>query len=214
MFTGIVEEIGEVRSVQRRRGYQRTDVQARLVLEDLRVGDSVSLNGACHTVVDSDVGGFSVDSVEETLRRTTVSEWAAGTRVNLERSLQVSSRLGGHLVAGHVDGTGRIVERHDSADAAVFHIALPAELCPYVAAKGSIAVDGISLTVVSVAEQSFSLSVIPHTLGATTLGQRRPGHLVNLEVDMVARYLERLASSGRLSAEGSLSSASLKAMGY
>ncbi len=192
MFTGIVEEVGRVRAIQRRTGYQRTTVEAKRVLEDVSVGDSISIDGACHTVVEAERHAFSFESVSETLERTTLGRLETGHRVNLERSLKLSDRLGGHLVAGHVDGMGRVMERRRWADNMTFRIGMPEELSAYLAAKGSIAVDGISLTVVAASARDFTVTVIPHTAEATTIGERRVGDAVNLEVDLVARYLERL----------------------
>ncbi|MDE2887068.1 MAG: riboflavin synthase [Gemmatimonadota bacterium] len=192
MFTGIVEEVGLVRAVQRRTGYQRTTVEATRVLEDVSVGDSISIDGACHTVVEAERHAFSFESVSETLERTTLGRLETGHRVNLERSVKLSDRLGGHLVAGHVDGMGRVMERRRWADNMTFRIVMPEELSAYLAAKGSIAVDGISLTVVAAGARDFTVTVIPHTAEATTIGERRVGDAVNLEVDLVARYLERL----------------------
>ena len=207
MFTGIVEEIGRVRSVQRRTGYQRTDLDARRVLEGIQVGDSLTLDGACHTVVAFDGRGFAVESVEETLQRTTLGRVRVGSRVNLERSVALGGRLGGHLVAGHIDGMGKVLKRQESSDNVLFQIGMPSDLAPYVAQKGSIAVDGISLTVVSVSHREFTVAVIPHTLQVTTLSERGPGDAVNLEVDMVARYLERLLAAGRIPPGGGVTSA-------
>ena len=214
MFTGIIEEVGRVRAIQRRAGYQRTTVDAQRVLADIRVGDSVSLSGACHTVVGFDGGGFAVESVEETLRRTTLSRLRIGGRVNLERALELGGRLGGHLMAGHVDGIGQVLKRTDAPGGALFQIGMPADLAPYVAHKGSIAVDGISLTVASVSARDFTVAVIPHTLQATTLSERRPGDAANLEVDMIARYLERILTFGRKPSAGGLTESALREMGY
>ena len=210
MFTGIVEEVGLVRNVRRRTGYQRTALEASRVPVDVAIGDSISINGACHTVVDVGRQGFSFESIQETLERTTLGRLRAGDRVNLERSLKLSDRLGGHLVAGHVDGVGRVQERRLWEDNVVLRIGMPAELARYVAGKGSIAVDGISLTVVSAGARDFTVAVIPHTMEATTIGERRVGDAVNLEVDMVARYLERL--TGRHAENGE--SAAVPIFGY
>ena len=196
MFTGIVEEVGLVRAIQRRTGYQRTTVEAKRVLEDVSIGDSISIDGVCHTVVEAERRAFSFESVSETLERTTLGRLKTGDRVNLERSLKLSDRLGGHLVAGHVDGTGRVLERRRWADNMMFRIGMQTELAAYLADKGSIAVDGISLTIVSAGVRDFTVTVIPHTMEATTIGERRVGDAVNLEVDLVARYLERL--TGRM----------------
>ncbi len=210
MFTGIVEEVGLVRTIQRRTGYQRTSLEAKRVLADVAISDSISIDGACHTVVEVGRQGFSFESVSETLERTTLGRLKTGDRVNLERSLKLSDRLGGHLVAGHVDGMGRVQERRRWADNVVFRIGMPAELVPFVANKGSIAVDGISLTVVSAGARDFTVTVIPHTMEVTTIGDRRVGDAVNLEVDMVARYLDRLI--GRHASNGELATA--RDMGY
>jgi riboflavin synthase len=212
MFTGIVEEIGTVRSIDRRSGYQRTTIGASTVLEGLKVGDSVSLAGACHTAVDIATSSFTVESVEETLKRTTMGELGVGERLNLERSVRLADRLDGHLVQGHVDGVGRVVIRDESSDHWDFTIEMSTSLSRYVAEKGSIAIDGISLTVVSVGADRFSVTIIPHTMKMTTMGDRRQGDPVNLEVDLVARYLERLVGAGT-EVEG-LTAATLQRMGF
>ena len=212
MFTGIVEEVGIVRSIDRRSAYQRTTIEAITVLEELTIGDSVSLAGACHTVVAITASSFTVESVEETLKRTTMGDLGVGDRLNLERSVRLADRLDGHLVQGHVDGVGRVVIRDDGGDHWDYTIEMPATLSRYVAEKGSIAIDGISLTVVSVNAERFSVTIIPHTMKVTTMGDRRQGDRVNLEVDLVARYLERLVGAGT-DVEG-LTAASLQRMGY
>ena len=191
MFTGIIEETGTVRSVQKRQGYQLTTIDARRVLQDIETGGSISIDGTCHTVVAYDAAGFVVESVEETLQRTTLGRLRPGQAVNLERPLQWGQRLDGHLVAGHIDGVGEVVAREASPDNVLFRIRMPPELSSYVAMKGSIAVDGISLTIVSVAEREFTFAAVPHTLSVTTLGERKPGDPVNLEVDLLSRYVER-----------------------
>lgn len=198
MFTGIIEETGTVRSVQKRRGYQLTTIDARQVLQDIETGGSISIDGTCHTVVAYDAAGFVVESVEETLRRTTLGRLRPGRAVNLERPLQWGQRLDGHLVAGHVDGVGEVVAREASPDNVLFRIRMPAALSPYVAMKGSIAVDGISLTIVSVAGREFTFAAVPHTLSVTTLDEREPGDRVNLEVDLLSRYVERHLAADRI----------------
>ena len=198
MFTGIIEETGIVRSIQKREGYQRTTIDAERVLQDIETGDSISIDGTCHTVVEHDEKGFVVESVEETLRLTTLGRLKPDHRVNLERSFQVGQRIGGHIVAGHVDGIGRVLDRVESPDNVLFRIEMPAELAPYLARKGSVAVDGISLTIASVSDRNFTVTAIPHTLSVTTLSERRPGDPVNLEVDTLARYVERLLNTGRI----------------
>ncbi|MBV8295981.1 MAG: riboflavin synthase [Acidimicrobiia bacterium] len=183
MFTGIVEELGRVDG----RDGGRFTFGATTVLEDLKVGDSVAVNGCCLTVVETGEGWWRADAVDETLRRTNLADLNTGDAVNLERPVRLADRLGGHLVQGHVDGVGRIV-----SPAPDLRIEAPADLLRYVVAKGSITVDGCSLTVVDVFDGGFSVAVIPHTAEVTTLGRKGPGDRVNLEVDLVAKYVERL----------------------
>lgn len=214
MFTGIVEEVGRIQSIGKRSGYQQTSVAAGRVLEGISVGDSICVGGACHTVVSFDSGGFTVGSVEETLRRTTMSLLRNGSRVNLERSLRPMDRLGGHLVAGHVDGIGKVVERKESGDNAVFRVEVPEALSPYIAEKGSVAVDGISLTVASAADRDFTVALIPHTLDVTTMSERRTGDAVNIEVDLIARYVERLLGRGTDWVDGGMTAEGIVGMGF
>ena len=194
MFTGIVEELGSVRRIQRRDGGARFEFQAsHLLLEDARIGDSIAVNGCCLTVVDRGDGSWTADAVAETLRRTCLSELQPGDPVNLERPVRLADRLGGHLVQGHVDAVGRIADRLPGPDgSAVLCVDAPRELLRYMVEKGSIAVDGVSLTIVEVLPEGFSVALIPHTLSVTTLGRKPLGGLVNLEVDLVAKYVERL----------------------
>jgi riboflavin synthase len=183
VFTGIVEEQGRLRS----RDGGRLVFDADVVLRDLRVGDSVAHNGCCLTVVEVLPGGYAVDAVAETLARTNLADLRVGDGVNLERPVQVGDRLGGHLVQGHVDAVGEVV-----TPAPELEVRLPASLARYVVEKGSITVDGCSLTVVKALADSFTVAIIPHTAAVTTLGSRRPGDRVNLEVDIVAKYVEHL----------------------
>jgi riboflavin synthase len=183
MFTGIVEELG---SVQERDGGRFT-FAATIVLEDLKIGDSVAVNGCCLTVVEIGEGWWRADAVDETLQRTNLADLAAGDPVNLERPVRLADRLGGHLVQGHVDAVGEIV-----SPAPDLRIKAPADLLRYVVTKGSITVDGCSLTIVDVFDDGFSVAIIPHTTEVTTLGRKGPGDRVNLEVDLVAKYVERL----------------------
>ena len=183
MFTGIVEELGRLRS----RHGGRFVFEAALVLEDAKVGDSISHNGCCLTVVDIGEGWYAVDAVGETLSRTNLGDLQPGDPVNLERPVRLSDRLGGHIVQGHVDAVGEIVR-----PAPDLEVRLPPDLARYIVEKGSITVDGCSLTVVEAREGSFTVAVIPHTAEVTTLGGKGPGDRVNLEVDMVAKYIERL----------------------
>lgn len=217
MFTGLIEEVGRVRRLERRGQLQRLEVAAELVVTDTRVGDSININGACQTAVEVNGDGFWVESVEETLRRTTLGELRVGEAVNLERAVQPQSRLGGHLVLGHVDGVGQ-VRRFDQGGAEWrLQIVPPPDLARYIAGKGSITIDGISLTVAAVEADSFTVSVIPHTLENTNLTRRRAGGRVNLEVDLLARYLERLLDhrlGGDRGEGASLTLERLRDMGY
>jgi len=193
LFTGIIEEIGTVVDVQKTGDLQRTTVKAPQIVADTEIGDSISISGACQTVVDLNADRFVFESVRETLTRTTLKDLRRGDRVNVERSMQLEGRFGGHLVMGHVDGVGTIVRRIDRREGALFAISLTDQLIRYVASQGSIAVDGISLTVVSASTDHFEVSIIPYTLSHTTLSSKRAGERVNIEVDILARYIERIA---------------------
>jgi riboflavin synthase len=201
MFTGIVEELGRVRAITPVSGGARIEIDAATVLDDATIGASIAVNGCCLTVVELGDGHWAADAVVETLARTNLGSLAAGDPVNLERPVRLADRLGGHLVQGHVDGTGTVRTRVPQTDGSeLFTFTAPGEVLRYVVHKGSITVDGISLTVAAVDDDGFSVAVIPHTLAVTTLGARDPGALVNLEVDLVAKYVERLlVSDGRLS---------------
>ncbi|QFZ22065.1 riboflavin synthase [Saccharothrix syringae] len=193
MFTGIVEELGEVVAVADLPDAARVTIAGPLVTSDAKHGDSIAVNGVCLTVVDVEGGAFTADVMRETLTRSSLAKVAEGDKVNLERAAAVGQRLGGHIVQGHVDGTGTVLAREKAEHWEVVHIGLPPKLARYVVEKGSITVDGVSLTVVSVDEGSFTVSLIPTTLELTTLGRRTPGDHVNLEVDVLAKYVERLA---------------------
>jgi len=195
MFTGIVEERGEIVAVDDLGDSVRLSVRGPLVTTGVRDGDSIAVDGCCLTVVTAHDGVFSADVMRESLRRTSLGRAAPGVVVNLERAVPADGRMGGHLVQGHVDGTGTVRARETSAHWEVVTIELPPELARYVAPKGSIAVDGVSLTIVDVHDgdlPEFTVSLIPTTLVATTLGERSPGDVVNLEVDVIAKYVERL----------------------
>jgi riboflavin synthase len=191
MFTGLVEEVGTVRGLERRGDGGRLSIRARRVLEGTRVGDSIAVDGACLTVVETRSDGFVVDCMAETLTHTTLGEAAAGREVNLERSLSAGGRLGGHLVLGHVDAVAEILSVSRGSQAWVLRVSLPEAVRGCVAPKGSIALDGISLTVVEVEAESFILGVIPHSLRQTTLHTVKTGRRVNLEADVLARYVLR-----------------------
>jgi len=193
MFTGIIEAIGIVRALTPKGGDVRVYVQTgKLDLGDVKLGDSIAVNGICLTAVELPGDGFWADVSRETLARTAFIDLKAGSRVNLEKALTPSSRLGGHLVSGHVDGVGEVISREENARAIQFRIRAPRELARYIALKGSITVDGTSLTVNGLNGAEFELTIVPHTLGETIMADYRSGRQVNLEVDLLARYLERL----------------------
>jgi riboflavin synthase len=193
MFTGIVEELGTIRSITPDGGGARVEIEAKRVLEDATLGASIAVNGCCLTVVALGDDTWSADAVVETLTRTNLGDLTAGDPVNLERPLRLADRVGGHLVQGHVDATGTLRARDTQPDGSVLmRFAAPTDLLAYVVHKGSITVDGVSLTVAAVHGDGFSVAVIPHTLAVTTLGTRRVGERVNLEADLVAKYVERL----------------------
>jgi riboflavin synthase len=207
MFTGIISAIGRVATVTERDGLRRIRIESPFDPAGIAIGASIACSGPCLTVVA--VGGragaswFEVDAAAETLARTTVAHWQVGTRINLERALKVGDELGGHLVTGHIDGTAEIVAHEevtageDAWGATVrFRLSAPRSVARFVAEKGSVALDGVSLTVNEVTGDSFSVLIIPHTLAATTLGERRVGEFLNLEVDLMARYAARLAEAG------------------
>lgn len=198
MFTGIVEERGTVASIEQLTNAARVAIRGSVVLSDVRAGDSIAVNGVCLTVVDLGPDYFTADVMEETLKRSSLDAVSAGSEVNLERAARLDSRLGGHLVQGHVDGTGAVLAIEPDAHWTAMRISLPVDLGRYVVEKGSITVDGVSLTVVAVDDEAFSVSLIPTTLAETTLGSRQVGDRVNLEVDAIAKYVERLMQ-GRLS---------------
>ncbi|GAA4923581.1 riboflavin synthase alpha chain [Actinomycetospora succinea] len=195
MFTGIVEEVGEIVDVVTTEDAARLRVRGPLVTSDARPGDSISVNGVCLTVVDPETGEFGVDVMGETLRRSSLAGATAGTRVNLERAVAAGDRLGGHIVQGHVDGTATVAERVEHEQWTTVRFRVESGLTRYVVEKGSIAVDGVSLTVTEVDDDSFAVGLIPTTLRETTLGERTVGSTVNLEVDVVAKYVERLVGA-------------------
>ncbi len=194
MFTGIVEELGTVAGIEPQADAVRLTITGALVTSDAALGDSIAVNGCCLTVADRDGDRFTADVMAESLAKTSLGALEAGSRVNLERAVTPATRLGGHIVQGHVDGTGSVRSRTPSEHWEIVEIAMPAELGRYLVAKGSITVDGISLTVVEVTDESFTVSLIPETLARTTLGFKQPGDPVNLEVDVIAKYVEKLVA--------------------
>ena len=191
MFTGIVSDVGRVRRVRRGELLDLTIATA-LDTATISLGASLACSGTCLTVVAVEPGAFAVQASVETLTSTTLGEWEEGMAVNLEKSLRLGDELGGHLVLGHVDGVARIVERRPEAESVRFAFEAPEELAPFIASKGSVALDGVSLTVNEVAQIRFGVNIIPHTLACTNFGSLRVGHRVNLEIDLIARYVARL----------------------
>jgi riboflavin synthase len=217
MFTGIVEAVGKIVAKEPRGGDFRLHLATgALDLSEVKLGDSIAVSGACLTVVALTGDGFAADVSRETLERTTLGETAPGSPVNLERALTPSSRLGGHLVSGHVDGLGVVTDLRPDGRSWRLWIQAPAELARYIAGKGSICVDGVSLTVNGVDGARFDLNLVPHTWEVTTLAGYRPGRRVNLEVDLIARYLERLLLGERAAQPGSgpLSEQTLREHGF
>ena len=193
MFTGLISAIGEIASLEPRGGDVRLTINTgNLALGDVHLGDSIACNGACLTAVQLTGHGFVADVSVETLSLTTVGNWKTGSRINLEKAMQASDRFGGHIVSGHVDGIGEVVSLHEDARSWRFRILAPRGLAKYIAHKGSITVDGTSLTINKVGGAEFELNIVPHTMTHTVMSDYRVGTKVNLEVDLVARYLERL----------------------
>ena len=193
MFTGIIQAVGNIASLDQRGGDVRLAINSgKLPMLDVGLGDSIAVSGVCLTVIEKSASGFCADVSGETLRRTMIGSLAVNNAVNLEKALTLETRLGGHLVSGHVDGIGTVTGRKEDSRSVQFTIEAPAELARYIAVKGSICVDGVSLTVNAVDGAAFELNIVPHTLSETTLHEYRAGRRVNLEVDLVARYLERL----------------------
>ncbi|MBQ7237539.1 MAG: riboflavin synthase [Bacteroidales bacterium] len=192
MFTGIIEEIGHVKSLHRGAKSFTLEVEADVVMQGTQVGDSIATNGVCLTVTSLTGHGFTADVMPETVQRTALGELKAGSPVNLERALSLQTRLGGHIVSGHIDGTGRIADRRQDDNALWLTVECDSRLLRYIIEKGSITIQGVSLTVARVDSESFAVSLIPHTQAATTLHAARVGDLVNLENDIIAKYVEKL----------------------
>lgn len=191
MFTGLVEELGVIQGITNGPKSSKLNIKAKIVLKGLKLGDSIAVNGVCLTIVNFTPHFFEAQVMAETLYKTNLKNLKAGDQVNLERAMALGDRIGGHLVSGHVDGVGKIIEKKTHDIAQVFKIQGPVEIIKYLVPKGSIAIDGISLTIVDVNEEEFTVSVIPHTRGLTTLGFKEVGEMVNLEIDMIAKYVER-----------------------
>lgn len=206
MFTGIIQAVGTLAAMEPRGGDMALHIRAGdLDMQTLALGDSIATNGVCLTVIELPGDGYIADVSRETLAHTTLGELKPGSPVNLEKALTLDSHLGGHLVSGHVDGVGRILERRDDGRSVRFRIDAPAELARYIAHKGSICVDGVSLTVNAVYGSQFELNIVPHTIRETTISGYRSGARVNIEVDQIARYLERLLLGGKADGSAGLS---------
>lgn len=204
MFTGIIESVGKIESIQNQGGDARIWIHTgKLDMSDVQLGDSIAANGVCLTAIELKSQAYCADVSGETLSLTTLGDLKVGSAVNLEKALTPTTRLGGHLVSGHVDGVGQVVDRRDDARSVRFIIESPAGLAKYIAMKGSITVDGVSLTVNKVDGSRFELNIVPHTLQETIMNQYQPGSRVNLEVDLIARYLERLLLGDKAAQSGS-----------
>lgn len=197
MFTGIVEELGKVKSLKRTSRESRLVISASEIMSDMHVGDSIAVNGVCLTVVIFSEREFTVDVMNETYMRSSLGNLRIGDEVNLERAMSANGRFGGHIVSGHIDGTARIKACFDDGNAKWYEISAGPELLDGIVMKGSVAIDGISLTVAKVSPSSFSVSVIPHTLDATVLRNKRPGDTVNIETDVIGKYIKQFATGGK-----------------
>ena len=197
MFTGIVEELGKVKSLKRTSRESRLVISASEIMSDMHVGDSIAVNGVCLTVVIFSEREFTVDVMNETYMRSSLGNLRIGDEVNLERAMSANGRFGGHIVSGHIDGTARIKACFDDGNAKWYEISAGPELLDGIVMKGSVAIDGISLTVAKVSPSSFSISVIPHTLDATVLRNKRPGDTVNIETDVIGKYIKQFATGGK-----------------
>ena len=212
MFTGIIEEVGAVRHIRMGSASCVITVGAEKVLTDVHIGDSIAVNGTCLTVCSFDGGSFSADVMPETMRRTNLGTLAPGSPVNLERAMAANGRFGGHIVSGHIDGTGQVRSLRREDNAVWVRIAASPDILRYIVGKGSIAIDGISLTIASVTAQDFAVSVIPHTGEETTLLHKKPGDIVNLECDILAKYVEKLL--GHSTAKGGITPQFLSEHGF
>ncbi|HEX8138803.1 MAG TPA: riboflavin synthase [Pyrinomonadaceae bacterium] len=197
MFTGIIEELGHVRSLEKRGEGARLVIEARTVTADTREGDSISVNGVCLTAIDVRVDSFAADGSRETLQRSTLGRLRSGSFVNLERAVTPTTRLGGHIVQGHVDGRGRFLSAEEHGGSWTLRIGYPRELARYFVFKGSVTVEGISLTIAALSDEYFEIAIIPKTWALTNLSHLRPGDEVNLEADIIAKYVERILSVGQ-----------------
>ncbi len=211
MFTGLIEEIGTIEKIQKHRGTLRFTISVEEVVKDLAIDDSVALNGVCLTVVEFSKSNFQVEAVEETLNKTTFGSLKNGSQINLERSLRFSDRMGGHFVQGHVDAVGEVAAVQRQEGGVLLSIKLPAHLLKYVISEGSIAIDGVSLTIARLKENQITISLIPHTLEKTTLANLKVADKVNIEVDLMGKYVERILTRPN---QSKISEGWLEEMGY
>lgn len=214
MFTGIIEELGTIRNIATAQDGARLQVSAKIVLSDAKLGNSIAVNGVCLTVVEQAADWFAADVSAETLRRTSLKQARIGSRINLERAMSATSRFGGHIVQGHVDGTGELLEAKAVGKSWTVRIGFPSELARYIVEKGSITVDGISLTVAKLGTNWFEIAVIPHTWNVTNLSTLTRGAMVNLEVDIIAKYVERMIGAYAVPSKETLTIETLTQLGY
>jgi riboflavin synthase len=214
MFTGIIEETGTIVAVRLETGSAHLRIRAEKIPADIRIGDSININGVCLTATSFDSRGFTVDVVAETMKVTNLGGLTPGSKVNLERALSLNTRLGGHLVSGHIDGTGEITKLAPAGNSLLVSIKAGAPIMKYIVHKGSVAVDGISLTVAQKQEDQFMVSVIPHTASQTTLSSKKPGDLVNLECDLIGKYIENFLAKENQSEKPGIGMEFLKEHGY
>ncbi len=214
MFTGIIEELGTIRNIATAQDGARLHVSAKIVLTDAKLGNSIAVNGVCLTVVEQAADWFAADVSAETLRRTSLKQARIGSRINLERAMSATSRFGGHIVQGHVDGTGELLEAKAVGKSWTVRIGFPSELARYIVEKGSITVDGISLTVAKLGTNWFEIAVIPHTWNVTNLSTLARGAAVNLEVDIIAKYVERMIGAYAVPSKETLTLETLTELGY
>lgn len=214
MFTGIVEEIGIIERVTPGANSAVLSIKAGTVLEDSKIGDSIAVNGVCLTVTSMSASGFTADVMHETLNRSSLAGLKTGSRVNLERAMQMNGRFGGHIVSGHIDGTGRIISIKRDDNAIWYTIAADSALLRYIVEKGSITIDGISLTVAKVNDSSFAISAIPHTVAVTVLADRHEGDVVNLETDIIGKYVEKLMKPREEKSQSKLTAEFLASYGF
>ncbi len=214
MFTGIIEELGTVRSIKRGVRSSVLEIAAEKILEDIHLGDSIAVNGVCLTASSLTDGGFRADVMPETMSRSSLSQLSAGSHVNLERAMAANGRFGGHIVSGHIDGTGKVSSVRRDDNAVWYDIDTDGSLMRYIVEKGSITIDGISLTVAKIRADGFSISAIPHTVSVTTLGEKTRGSIVNLETDIIGKYVEKLLQPTRQEKQGEISMEFLASHGF